>query len=121
MIKITQDFGLGFVLAGRRPVSEKQLYDYQKGVRRDLPEKFRGCNLATFTSGDHLTVLRISRDIPTFDSGDREYDAWHDLYLIREKSGHIHAVYAAGGYRIAVLRGYAAVAAYPPELKQYFS
>lgn len=120
-MNILRDFGLGFVLTGPRAVTERQLANYQKGTRTNLPEKFRGCNLATFTGSDYPMVLRISRDIPTFDSGDREYDAWHDLYLIQEKSGRMHAVYAAGGYRVAELRGFAAVAAYPPALKTYFS
>ncbi len=121
MINLLRDFGAGFVLSPLpQPLGEAEMNAYQSGTRRDLPEDFRGCHLALFTGGVYPTVLRLSRDIPTFDSGDREYDAWHDLYLVRERSGRMHAVYCAGGYRIAEAKRYHTLLAYPPALARYF-
>ena len=64
-----------------------------------------------------LLELRIGFQV---DSGDREYDSWHDLFLLQEHDGIIRAVYCTGGYRIAHIEGYAQVYQYPESLKKYF-
>ena len=95
------------------------LYEQGRAFPLDA-DKFKDCNVRFFTDGYYPRVVRLSKDIPTFDSGDREYDSWHDLYLVQEQSGNIHAVYCTGGYRIATIQGYAKVHQLPNILKKYF-
>lgn len=47
-------------------------------------------------------VIKLIHDIPCFDSGDREYDSTHVLYLFHN-NGRIYALYCGEGYRIATL------------------
>ena len=117
---IERDFGKGFLFSMETlNVTEDDLEKYQSGTPLDA-DKFKDCNVRFFTDGYYPRVVRLSKDIPTFDSGDREYDSWHDLYLVQEQSGNIHAVYCTGGYRIATIQGYAKVHQLPNILKKYF-
>lgn len=50
-------------------------------------------------------VLRIHYSIPTFDSGDREWDSMYRLYLMFDGKD-VHLVTMNGGYRIAKLTFY---------------
>ena len=50
-------------------------------------------------------VLRTYKQIPTFDSGDREWDSMELEYLFFDGK-HIHLVVMRGGYRIAKLTFY---------------
>jgi hypothetical protein len=96
---IERDFGRDFLFSMETlNVTEEDLEKYQSGIPLDT-DKFNDCNVRLFTDGYYPKVVRLSKDIPTFDSGDREYDSWHDLYLVQEQSGNIHAVYCTGGYR----------------------
>ena len=89
---IERDFGKGFLFSMETlNVTEEDLEKYQSGTPLDA-DKFKDCNVRFFTDGYYPRVVRLSKDIPTFDSGDREYDSWHDLYLVQEQSGNIHAV-----------------------------
>ena len=45
-------------------------------------------------------ILRIYVEVPTFDSGDREWDSYRKLYLFRHE-GELWGLLVAGGYRIA--------------------
>ena len=48
------------------------------------------------------TALAFTLDIPTFDSGDREYDSWHTLYLLPgRQAGTVDGYYCTGGYKLA--------------------
>ena len=117
---IERDFGKGFLFSMETlNVTEEDLEKYQSGTPLDA-DKFKDCYVRFFTDGYYPRVVRLSKDIPTFDSGDREYDSWHDLYLVQEQSGNIHAVYCTGGYRIATIQGYAKVHQLPNILKKYF-
>lgn len=60
-------------------------------------------SIARDTFGDH--VLRRYTDIPTFDSGDREWDSEENEYLMFDGKD-IHLVIMRGGYRIAHLTFY---------------
>ena len=50
-------------------------------------------------------VLRIHYSIPTFDSGDREWDSMYRLYLMFDGKD-VHLITMNGGYRIAQLAFY---------------
>ena len=50
-------------------------------------------------------VLRIQHNLPTFDSGDREWDSKHWLNLMFDGKD-VHLVTMNGGYRIAQLTFY---------------
>lgn len=45
-------------------------------------------------------VLSIYESVPTFDSGDREWDSFRKIYIIKEKNSFT-GVYLAGGYKLA--------------------
>lgn len=82
-------------------------------------EEYNGCNVTVYTNGAYPQVIRLSKDIPIFDSGDREYDLWHDLYLVSESNGQLCAVYCTGGYRLARIIGFLNVIKYPEEFELY--
>lgn len=50
-------------------------------------------------------VLKTYRQIPTFDSGDREWDS-EELEILFYDGNHIHLVVMRGGYKIANLTFY---------------
>ena len=122
---IENDFGKGFLFSMKTlNITEEDLKKYKSGNLKEPYKKYQfgkydKCDVMIYTDGHYPKVVRLSKDIPTFDSGDREYDSWHDLYLAEEKNGNIHAVYCTGGYRIAKIQGYAKVHKYPDELKPY--
>ena len=101
-------------------VSEHEVDCFTSGPRHNIDEKYCGTSIAIFESTKYKTIVRLSLSIPTFDSGDREYDSWHDLFLLQEHNGIIRAVYCTGGYRVAHVEGYAQVYQYPEPLKKYF-
>ena len=68
-----------------------------------LEEIFKNVYLTADTYGEK--VLRTYKEIPTFDSGDREWDSTELEYLFFDGK-HIHLVVMRGGYRIAKLTFY---------------
>ena len=68
-----------------------------------LEEIFENVYLTADTYGEK--VLRTYTQIPTFDSGDREWDSTELEYLFFDGK-HIHLVVMRGGYRIAKLTFY---------------
>lgn len=125
---VERDFGKGFLFSEKTlNVTEEALETYKTGtLQKPYAQyqtgeyKYDKCDVLVYTGGQYPKVVRLCKDMPTFDSGDREYDSWHDLYLVQEQSGTSHAVYCTGGYRVATIQGYAKVYEYPRELKQYF-
>lgn len=118
---INREFGEGFLFSPESlRVDAREIDVYTSGTRHDIEEKYRGARIAIFESAVYQKIVRLSLSIPTFDSGDREYDSWHDLFLLQEHAGIIRAVYCTGGYRIAKVEGYAQVYQYPESLKKYF-
>lgn len=63
-------------------------------------------------------VLCCHRDIPTFDSADREWDSWLDEYLIYDGK-QVNLVVGRGGYRIARLTVYEELLEADPGLYAY--
>ena len=47
----------------------------------ELPKAFRGGDAVLYRMENGKTAVGFFLDIPTFDSGDRQYDSWHALYL----------------------------------------
>lgn len=62
-------------------------------------------NTAIYKDENGLKALRIFQSIPTFDSGDREWDSYRKLYLIPMADG-IEGFMVAGGYKIAWVHYY---------------
>lgn len=60
-------------------------------------------NILKNKDGD--TSLMIYVSVPTFDSGDREWDSYRKLYLI-PKGRKITAYVVAGGYRLSRIQKY---------------
>lgn len=118
---IKREFGEGFLFSSEpMKVSEQEIDVFTSGARQDIEEKYCGASIAIFESTVYRRIVRLSLSIPTFDSGDRQFDSWHDLFLLEEHNGIIRAVYCTGGYSIAHVEGYAQVYQYPESLKKYF-
>ena len=119
---INREFGEGFLFSPEpMQVGEREIDFYTSGTRRNIRRKYRDTNITIYNNLIYQKIVCLSLSIPTFDSEDREYDSWHNLYLVQEKNGNIHAAYCTGGYRIATIQGYAKVYQLPNELKRYFS
>lgn len=78
--------------------------DYDVGFRRERICRL-GENEALFRSKDGDLTFQIFVDIPTFDSGDREYDSYERLQLRCTPEG-MTAYVEHGGYRISSIRRY---------------
>ena len=118
---ISNDFGEGFVFSSQMmEVDVNDIGSYIGGEQTDTEKLSYFVNISVFKSEKYRKIICISRQIPTFDSSDREYDSWHDLYLLQEKNGIIRAVYCTGGYCVSRIEGYAEVYKYPEYLKKYF-
>ena len=86
-------------------------YSYNGRTYRDteslrvapMEEIFKNVFLTADAYGEK--VLRTYTQIPTFDSGDREWDSMELEYLFFDGK-HIHLVVMRGGYRIAKLTFY---------------
>ena len=86
-------------------------YSYNGRTYRDT-ESLRVAPMEEISKDVFLTadaygekVLRTYTQIPTFDSGDREWDSMELEYLFFDGK-HIHLVVMRGGYRIAKLTFY---------------
>ncbi len=62
------------------------------------------CNSIWFLKNDRYghEAVKLFRDIPCFDSGDREWNSMHSLKLFHNE-GKIHAVFCVEGYSISEL------------------
>ena len=117
---ITEEFGEGFVFSSQpMGVTKEDVTEYMHGKCKRIDEKYNFVRLEYYESKRYRKILCLSRKIPPFDSSDREYDSWHDLYLLQEHNGILRAVYATGGYNIAHVEGYARVYDIPERLKKY--
>lgn len=124
---VSNDFGNGFIFSKDTfSATEEDLEKYKSGDASEIEKyqygvhKYDVCKYVVYTGGVYPKVVRLIKDVPTFDSGDREYDSWHDLYLVQKKRGNVFAVYCKGGYRISEIIGYSKVFIYPSWLKRFF-
>lgn len=75
--------------------SKEFVQEYDRDVKKFLDEN--GCE-----------VLSIYESIPTFDSGDREWNSYQRIYIIREKNSYA-GIYLTGGYRLADVKLYSGI------------
>lgn len=61
--------------------------------------------ISIYKNRQNAEILRIYVSIPTFDSGDREWDSYRKLYIAPE-AGELRGLLIAGGYRIASVQAY---------------
>lgn len=120
--QIKREFGEEFIFSPlMKRADEQDIHFFTSGIRTNVAENYHSASIACFESSVYQKIVRLSLSIPVFDSGDREYDSWHDLYLLQDKSGSIQAVYCTGGYRISRVEGYIRVLRIPEPLMKYFS
>ena len=100
-------------------------YSYNGRTYRDT-ESLRVAPMEEISKNVFLTadaygekVLRTYTQIPTFDSGDREWDSMELEYLFFDGK-HIHLVVLRGGYRIAKLTFYEQLLSAPSCLRSTF-
>lgn len=118
---ITNDFGKGFLFSPQiTEVTEDDVNSYMNAEEKDTEQLSYLIRVSVLESEKYSKIVCVNRKIPTFDSDDREYDSWHNLYLLRENSGIIRAVYCTGGYSTVRIEGYAEVYEYPEYLNKYF-
>lgn len=68
----------------------------------DRPRSWGQAAMLRYQLDGGRTALAFTLDIPTFDSGDREYDSWHTLYLLPgRQAGTVDGYYCTGGYKLA--------------------
>lgn len=120
--RITNDFGEGFLFSPQTmEVTENDVESYMNAEEKNMEQLSNIIRVSVLKCEKYSRIICVNRKIPTFDSGDREYDSWHELYLLQESDGIIRAVYCTGGYSIARIEGYAEVYQYPEYLEKYFN
>jgi len=75
---------------------EKMKLEY----KRDISD-----NISIYENTEGLKAIRLFQSIPTFDSGDREWDSYRKLFLVPTTDG-IAGFMVAGGYNIAWIHYY---------------
>lgn len=72
----------------------------EKEFRGDLIEETEGRKIRTYKGGNGIPMVMFDEAIPTFDSGDRMYDSFQRIYILKEK-GRLTGYYLHGGYRLS--------------------
>lgn len=109
--KITLKFRSTYIRDNISSGMDGYTYTFNGRTYRDT-ESLRVAPMEEITPNVFLTadaygekVLRTYKQIPTFDSGDREWDSMELEYLFFDGK-HIHLLVMRGGYRIAKLTFY---------------
>lgn len=93
-------------------------YQDVKSFRNDPVEDIaKNVQITTDVHGEK--VLKTYTQIPTFDSGDREWDS-EELEFLFFDGKHIHLLVMRGGYRIAKLTFYTGLVAADVRMKPIF-
>lgn len=106
-----------YSINGKKYVSYQTLQEQELGTSK---EKY-GCDcdkFSVFQDSYDNKVIGLIHKVPCFDSGDREYDQFHNLFLFHN-GGQIYALYCGEGYRIAKLVLFENVIITGTRLKQY--
>lgn len=114
---ISPDYNTEYTVNNYKYVGYQTLQNKKVGTS----EKKHGCNcdrISVYKDDYGNKVILLIQDIPCFDSGDREYDSAHLLYLFHN-NGQIHALYCGEGYRIATLILFENISLFQPLLKSY--
>lgn len=77
--------------------AKEPIQEFDRGVKKFLDEN----------GGEALSIYE---SIPTFDSGDREWNSYQRIYIIREKNSYA-GIYLTGGYRLADVNLYSGIEA----------
>ena len=101
--RLKNDFGERIRFSSYRKINGNFQPDTVFGTKQaEYPDAWAGADAAQYVRADGSKALRFTLDIPTFDSGDRESDSWHTLYLMPgKKRGSVDGIYCTGGYRLA--------------------
>lgn len=109
--KITLEFRSTYTKTNFGTGMDGYTYSFNGRIYRDVAS-LRVAPLERIFENVYLTadaygekVLRTYKQIPTFDSGDREWDSMELEYLFYDGK-HIHLAVMRGGYRIAKLTFY---------------
>lgn len=82
---------------GTKALTKRKLKDHE---HPDLAK--RGVHIIEYRDPFLRSVIALRMDVPTFDSGDRQYDSRHTLYIFHSWTD-ISAVYCKEGYTISEL------------------
>lgn len=96
---IAPDYNTAYILQGKKYISYKTL-EYKEC--EETSEQFENNTVKEYIDEYGNKVISIIKNIPCFDSGDREYDSSHILYFFQQ-SNRIYALYCKCGYRIATM------------------
>ena len=100
-IFVSPDYTTEYEVNDRKYVGYKTL-EKMKLRSTDMTGSLRCDKISTFKDDYENNVVVLVRNIPCFDSGDREYDSNHLLYFFHDKNC-ISALYCREGYRMASL------------------
>lgn len=100
-IFVSPDYTTEYEVNGRKYVGYKTLEKMKLGST-DMTGSFRCDKILSFKDDYESNVVVLVRNIPCFDSGDREYDSLHRLYFFHDEKS-ISALYTCEGYRMASL------------------
>lgn len=100
---LKSDFGTNLRFASYEDLGDAFCTDFLCSEKlEERTEKIGQAKVNVYADGDGNRVVELTIDVPVFDSGDREYDSWHSLYLTRGmKEGTADGYYCKGGYRLA--------------------
>lgn len=102
-LRLKNDFGAGISFAGYTRAEEGTDPRLSFGERiAEFPKAFRNSDAILYQMRNGKKAVGLFLDIPTFDSGDRQYDSWHALYLAQgDVPGSVDGAYCTGGYALA--------------------
>ena len=87
---LTFDFGMKLRIASYEDLGDAFCTDFLCSEKlEERTEKIGYAKVNVYADGDGNRVVELTIDVPVLDSGDREYDSWHSLYLTRGmQAGH---------------------------------
>lgn len=111
------DYNTEYTINGKKYVG----YQTLQAIKVSTGENKYGCDcdrISVYRDRYGHKVILLIRDIPCFDSGDREYDSAHLLYLFHN-DGQMNALYCREGYRVATLTLFENVTVSHMELRKF--
>lgn len=102
-LRLKNDFGARICFAGYTRAEEGTDPRLSFGERiAEFPKAFGNADAVLYQMRNGKKAVGLFLDIPTFDSGDRQYDSWHALYLTQgDVPGSVDGAYCTGGYALA--------------------
>ena len=102
-LRLKNDFGARICFAGYTRAEEGTDPRLSFGERiAEFPKAFGNADAVLYQMRNGKKAVGLFLDIPTFDSGDRQYDSWHELYLTQgDVPDSVDGAYCTGGYALA--------------------